>query len=434
MALLEVPYSFFQFSISSLKDESNRVTGQLTSEEGHPCKTNQVRKTHSEFRHLSPLSAFLSRDPSFAFTAGQWMTEVCSPGFPLRHALDGPHKRPGGSDISQTETIATPTGETRPWGAVYKLDGFKWFSSATDSDVALALARTGSPDEGSRSLSLFLVPLRLPLIGGDSVPPPSPISNNIFVHRLKNKIGTHILPTAELSLESTEAYLLGTINQGVKSIASVLNITRIHSAIASIGNLRKCLAIAVSYSTVRKIGGGKQLLRDAPIHVSQLAYISLTYRALTHLIFGAVGLLGKVEFGAAAKEEQDRLRLLTPTVKAFAAEKACTAMEEAMAALGGAGYMEENGIGRSIRDSLVEKIWEGTTTVLALDLVRAAKDSTALTSFINVRSYYLDLTVARVFIAVGTKGNLVLLAIASGTPRRAAQSPRKWDSYTLHGV
>jgi len=126
----------------------------------------------------------------------------------------------------------------------------------------------------------------------------------------------------------------------------VLNITRIYSAVASLGGLRKCLSIASSFSNVRAIQNGEVLLRDTPLHVAQLASINLIYRALTHLIFGAIGLLGKVECGVASPGEQRRLRILTPIVKAFAAEKACAAMEEAMTCLGGAGYMEENQIGR----------------------------------------------------------------------------------------
>ncbi|TFK64633.1 hypothetical protein BDN72DRAFT_825377 [Pluteus cervinus] len=303
------------------------------------------------------LPRLTSRDPSYAFTAGQWMTE-----------------RPGGSDVSRTETVASPTNITNQLGSQYALNGFKWFSSATDSDIAVALARTGSVEQGSRALSLFLIPLRLPLLRSPTEPEPSPTSNRIFVHRLKNKIGTHTLPTAELSLEGTKAYLIGSLNQGVKNISPVLNITRVWSAMGSIGGLRKCLAIATAYSKVRAVQGGRTLLKDAPIHVSQLASLHILYRALTHLVFGAVQLLGKAECGVATVEELRRLRILTPTVKAFSAEKAPAAMEEAMTTLGGAGYMEENGFGQLIRDSLVEKIWEGTTTVLSLDIARAAQD------------------------------------------------------------
>ncbi|TRM64050.1 acyl-CoA dehydrogenase/oxidase C-terminal [Schizophyllum amplum] len=269
----------------------------------------------------------VSRDPEQAFTAGQWMTE-----------------RPGGSDVSQTETFA-------------------WFSSATDSDVALALGRSGAPGAGSRGPLALPCTARMPLLR----------DNNIFVHRLKNKFGTKTLPTAELSLEGAEGYRIGPENQGVKLITPVLNITRVWSAVHSASALRRCLAIATSYARVRKIQGGTQLLQDAPLHVSQLASINLTYRALTHFVFGVVSLLGKSECETTSADERHLLRIMTPTVKAFAAEKATAAMEEAMTALGGNGYMEENDLGRLIRDGLVERIWEGTTTVLSLDLARAMR-------------------------------------------------------------
>lgn len=107
-----------------------------------------------------------SRDPTKAWTAGQWMTE-----------------RPGGSDVSLTETTARPldasNSSPKP-GDKFILDGFKWFSSATDGDVALALARTGG--KGSRGLSLFLIRLR----------DERGKTNGVFVHRLKKKFGTKV--------------------------------------------------------------------------------------------------------------------------------------------------------------------------------------------------------------------------------------------------
>ncbi|KIL63209.1 hypothetical protein M378DRAFT_25143 [Amanita muscaria Koide BX008] len=324
----------------------------------------EVMGTPAMKRDIFP--RLISRDSSLAFTSGQWMTE-----------------RPGGSDVSQTETVAVATGEETQYGPQYKLNGFKWFSSATDSDISVALARTGSIQDGSRGLSLFLVPLRLPLLRNPADPFPSHTSNKILIHRLKNKIGTHALATAELSLEGTEAYLFGPLNQGVKCITPVLNITRIWSAISSVGYLRKCLSIATSYATVRAIDGGRRLLADDPLHVSFLASINLLYRALTHLTFGVILLLGKSECGVASPDELRRLRLLTPVIKAFAAEKASAGMEDAMTALGGAGYMEENGLGRAIRDALVEKIWEGTATVLALDVARSSRDPKTVSAFIS---------------------------------------------------
>lgn len=273
------------------------------------------------------------------------MTEVrLHINFSLRVLMRG-HQRPGGSDVSRTETVATQVHDVdSPYGARYKVDGFKWFSSATDSDVALALARTGSPEDGSRGLSLFLIPVRLPLLRDPGAVRPPALTNNIFIHRLKNKFGTKIVPTAELSIQGAEAYLLGKPNQGVKLITPVLNITRAHCAVGSVAYFRKCLAIATAHSTARAIKGGRQLLKDTPLHVAELAKLHVLYRALVHFVFGAVVLLGKTECGVATENERLRLRLLTPAIKAFAAEKCATAMEECMVALGGEGYMEENGI------------------------------------------------------------------------------------------
>ena len=173
--------------------------------------------------------------------------------------------------------------------------------------------------------------------------------NNIHVHRLKNKIGTHPVPTAELSINGATGYLIGSLNEGIKTISPVLNITRLHSAILSISSLSRCLQIARSYASVRVIpssAGGGTLLRDLPLHTYTLAKVSVLYRALTHLTFGVVCLLGRSENGNATREESAMLRLLTPVAKGFAASYAVGGMEECMIALGGQGYMEETGIGR----------------------------------------------------------------------------------------
>ena len=164
------------------------------------------------------------------------------------------------------------------------------------------------------------------------------------MHRLKNKFGTKIVPTAELSLAGVHANLLGGAGEGVRLITPVLNITRTHSAVSSVGYLRKALAIATAHTEGRAVRGGKQLLKDTPLHVAELARLGVLYRALLHFVFGAVVLLGKTECGVASEGEELRLRLMTPAIKAFAAEKCPTAVEDCMTCLGGEGYMEENGI------------------------------------------------------------------------------------------
>ncbi|KAJ6607706.1 acyl-CoA dehydrogenase/oxidase [Mycena sp. CBHHK59/15] len=303
------------------------------------------------------LPRLVSSDPETAYISGQWMTEST-----------------GGSDVSRSETTASATPTSADdLGPAYLLDGFKWFSSAAEGNMALALARTGASTAGTRSLSLFLVPVRIP-------PFPTPLSNNVHIHRLKDKVGTRAVPTAELSLNGARAWLVGAENAGVRLITPMLNITRTHSAIHSIGSLMRAFALASAYASVRAVDGGK-LLRTIPGHMETLARVGLVYRALTHLTFGGIALLGRTECGVATPDELARLRLLTPAMKAFAALKVVPAIEECMAAMGGQGYMEETGIGRLIRDTVVEQIWEGTIEVLAHDLIRASRDKGIVDSF-----------------------------------------------------
>lgn len=292
-----------------------------------------------------------SFEPKDAYTSGQWMTE-----------------KTGGSDVAGTETIAAAASPgARDVGPAYSLNGFKWFSSAAEGNMALALGRTEDPSAkpGSRGLSLFLIPLRTPEY-------PRPLDNGVRIHRLKSKFGTKALPTAELSLDSTRGFLLGERAHGVRCIAPLLNITRVYSAVTSVGCLQRALSFPVNYAALRTVAGGKQTLRDTPLYVSGLATASLTYRALAHFVMHVVLLLGMTECGAASEGEAAILRLLTPVAKAFAAERAAPQIQACMQAMGGQGYMEETGLARLVRDQLVETIWEGTSAVLAHDVMRAS--------------------------------------------------------------
>ncbi|KAG9125609.1 hypothetical protein FRC07_006876, partial [Ceratobasidium sp. 392] len=397
------------------------------------------------------------RDPELAYTAGQWMTE-----------------RPGGSDVSHTETTARPIGNSGlENGAPYELSGVKWFSSATDGQLALALAQIVGPAPAptnpallaptpgdtthSLGLGLFVVPLPgadLSLFTPDHKELVIQSRNGIGIHRLKNKIGTHALPTAELTLEGTVGFLLlpspvnpkgqetgtGVVKpNGIRAIAPVLNITRIHSAATSIGSLARCLAIAEAYARVRRVAAprvvgdekarrGQVLLADVPLHTATLARVEIVRRALTHFLFGVVRLLGRVETGKHTEEEGRRLRLLTPVLKAFAAERAVGGMEECMAALGGLGYMEETGIGRLIRDSLVEKIWEGTTNVLALDMTRVAQEHSGTS--VRALCEWASPIVAHDFEGRKADGHVVL-ANALKLVQRTFSSPRAMSDQTL---
>jgi alkylation response protein AidB-like acyl-CoA dehydrogenase len=326
----------------------------------------------------------ISRDPREAWTSGQWMTE-----------------RKGGSDVSGTETVARQlprqdvVGEDAvgmplgPW----RIDGFKWFSSATDADMAVLLART---EKGG--LSAFYAPMkrkRNDLAEGAGNKEGGTEFNGVRIQRLKNKMGTKGLPTAELELSGMRGYLIGKEGEGVKEISALLNITRLHTAVSQVGYWGRGLAVSRAYAKVRKVAGGK-LLADVKQHVAWMADETVRYHAAMHLTYFAVALLGASEqgFGAVQStrarelipksvEEQDLLlRVLTPMMKAQTALASIHGLRACMESLGGLGYLENNddpvlNIARLYRDANVGAIWEGTTSVLADDLIRVLKGGLA---------------------------------------------------------
>lgn len=287
-----------------------------------------------------------------AWTSGQWMTE-----------------KPGGSDVGRTETVARPL----PDGG-YALTGVKWFTSATTADCALALARTldadGNGVPGSRGLGLYLVEMVDPRDGRRQ------IGDTIRVRRLKDKLGTRSLPTAELDLDGAYATPVGPGDRGVKTISGMLSITRLWNSYASAHGLARAVQLAWSYAGQREAFGAA--LVDLPLHRVTLADMQVAYEATLALVVRAAQLTGRVEAGTATDAEQAILRALMPVTKLFTAKTAVATTSEALEAFGGAGYIENTGLPVMLRNAQVLTIWEGTTNVLSLDLLRAATREGAL--------------------------------------------------------
>lgn len=313
----------------------------------------------------------ISSDLAVAWTSGQWMTE-----------------RRGGSDVSGTETVAERLEDPSegqdahgmhlgPWS----ISGFKWFSSATDADCSVMLAQT------EKGLSAFYAPLRRKKTTSEVE------TNGVRIQRLKNKMGTKALPTAELELVGTRGYLIGTEGRGINEVASILNTTRLHTAVAALSYWARGLAVSRAYARVRMVSRGK-LLASVPAHTSWMAREHVKYRAAMHLTFFVASLLGCLEQGLevtvktaaqaimpTAKEETEALlRLLTPLMKARVSLASSHGVRACMESLGGLGYLENDdamlNVARLYRDCAVQSIWEGTTNVMADDVVRVAKGKT----------------------------------------------------------
>ena len=199
--------------------------------------------------------------------------------------------------------------------------------------------------------------------------------NGIQIHRLKEKLGTRALPTAELTLGGAQARLIGAEGQGVKNISILFNITRIHNAINAVAMMHRALYLATDYAKKRKAFG--KLLIEHPLHAGTLSELYVRYHACFHLAFFASELLGKEECGG-TENDRKLLRLLTPLAKLYTAKEAIAVISECLECFGGAGYVEDTGIPKSLRDAQVLSIWEGTTNVLSLDVLRAITKEEAL--------------------------------------------------------
>ena len=337
-----------------------------------------------------------SRDPKFAWVTGQWMTE-----------------RQGGSDVSQTETLAKyapdlsvqdaeSTGSDGIALGPWLCSGFKWFSSATDSQMMVFLART------STGISTFMAPMRRTIPKHySSAWPMNDVGtelNGVQIQRLKNKLGTKALPTAELVLKDVRAQLIGEEGKGIKEMATVLNISRIHNGITGTGFWGRGLSIVRAFARVRKVGLKPLWTKSA--FTRTLARMHVDYKANVLLGIFVTSLLGIVEqaeigrYLQAIKSNQPQppnagstnvipnpnaalhlFRLLAPVLKGISGKAAIAGLAECMECTGGVGYLESEemqfNIARLFRDANVIPIWEGTTDMMADDVRRVVFGKTS---------------------------------------------------------
>ncbi|KAG9262910.1 acyl-CoA dehydrogenase family member 11-like [Astyanax mexicanus] len=263
-----------------------------------------------------------SRDEKQFWTSGQWMTE-----------------RRGGSDVANgTETVAR-----RQEDGHFRLHGFKWFTSATDADFTLTLARIadsrGHTTPGSRGVSLFCAEVW----GSDGR------TNGIQIQRLKDKLGTRQMPTAELLLDGMQAQLLSAEGRGVASIANMLTLTRIHNTVSAVAAMRRIVQLSREYSNKRSVFG--KLLKDHPLHVQTLTRLEVETRGAFLMLMEVCRLLGREETGGASERESYLLRLLTPVVKLYTGKQAVAVVSEGLECFGGQGYIEDTGLPGMLRDA-----------------------------------------------------------------------------------
>lgn len=289
-----------------------------------------------------------SRDPATFWTSGQWMTETT-----------------GGSDVGRSQTRAVRDGDG------WRLYGRKWFTSAITAQMTLTLARPEGNAPGGKGLAMYYLELR----DADGR------LNNLRVDRLKDKLGTRKVPTAELMLEGARAELVGEAANGTRAIEPMLGVTRMWNGICAIAFMRRGLALARSYATRREAFG--QPLLQQPLHADTLAAIEAETWGAFLMVFLLVELHGRLESGQIDDGQRALLRLLTPLTKLVTGKQAVAVTSEVIESFGGAGYVEDTGLPQLLRDAQVLPIWEGTTNVLSLDALLRSDLQTGLAALLG---------------------------------------------------
>ncbi|WP_090568287.1 acyl-CoA dehydrogenase family protein [Belnapia rosea] len=259
-----------------------------------------------------------------------------------------------GSDIAATAVMAEP----RPDGS-WALTGDKWFCSNPDAGVALVLARRQGGAAGLRGVSLFLLPRERP----DGSP------NAYRIVRLKDKLGTRSMASGEIRLEGATAFLVGEPEAGFKQMADMVNASRLSNGMRAAGLMRRAVTEAM-FVARHRIAFGRPLI-EMPLMRRQLLKLVLPMEQARSMVFQAAEAMRRSDAGEDGAYAL--LRILTPLLKFRACRDARRVTGDAMEVRGGCGYIEEWADPRLVRDAHLGSIWEGTSNIVALDVLRAAQ-------------------------------------------------------------
>ena len=303
-------------------------------------------------------------------------------------------EKQGGSDVGANET----TAREQPDGT-YELTGEKWFCSNIDAQGALALARTPDAPEGTDGLSLFVVPHTRP----------DGSLNDATFRRLKDKLGTLSVPTGEIEFEGATAYLVGEEGQGFRQMTEMLNYERITNATGALGVMGRALLEAKVRAADREVFGER--IQEYPLLRRDLSEMTVDYEAAAAFTFEAAKWYDRREreerrssAGSSGDHGEPRgraapdggteafrlMRLLVPIAKYKTGEMVVDTCSYAMEILGGNGYVRDRVTHRLLRDAQVLPIWEGTSNILSLDVLRALNREDAHEALFPLVNDHLD--------------------------------------------
>ncbi|TDD29867.1 DNA alkylation response protein [Actinomadura sp. KC06] len=269
-------------------------------------------------------------------------------------------ERSGGSDLGALESTASREG------SAWRLNGLKWFASNANGSAFVVLAKPEGAVDGVRGIAPFLV-LTERRDGS---------RNGVRIRRLKDKLGTRSVASAEIEFTDAEAFLLapsssageGGDGKGLARMMELTNGARLGISMMGLGCARRALVESLCYARTREAFGAP--LAEQPLMRRKLAELIVETEAVQALVFD--GYLGR-----------PRLRIGAPLIKLRAARLGVTAASDAIEIHGGNGYIEQWPVARILRDAQVNPIWEGGDNILCLDVRRAIERQDAHEPFLD---------------------------------------------------
>ena len=271
-----------------------------------------------------------------------------------------------GSDVGALRTKAEPAED-----GTYRITGQKIYISWGDNDFSenvchLVLARLPDAAEGTRGISLFMVPKRLPDADGRAGR-----ANDLKVVSLEHKLGLHGSPTAVMQYDGATGWLVGEPHRGMAAMFTMMNNARLGVGVQGLSIAEAALQHATRYALERKQGrthaGEGTILAHADVRRMVLSMKAETFAARAIALDCAVSLDMARATGDAAW--RSRAAFLTPIAKAYGTETGIKVASEGVQVHGGMGIIEETGAAQFVRDVRVTSIYEGTNGIQAMDLV-----------------------------------------------------------------
>lgn len=277
-----------------------------------------------------------------------------------------------GSDVGTLKTKAVPNGD-----GSYAISGQKIYITWGDHDVAeniihLVLARLPDAPEGSRGVSLFLVPKVMVNDDGSLGEP-----NAVKCIGLENKVGIHASPTCVMEYDGATGWLIGEENKGLACMFTMMNSARLNVGLEGVGVGEAAWQTAFQYAQDRKqgkvagIAGAAPILHHADVRrnlttmrAKVMAARAICYACGVAADLAEVGETEEVRAAARLREE-----LLTPIAKAWSTDMGVEVASLGVQVHGGMGFMNETLAAQLYRDARIAPIYEGTNGIQAIDLV-----------------------------------------------------------------